>query len=708
MIFFDNGSVRYRYHADIRLIANNMKQLPNHVHPDHKNFIRHYFSHYPDRRMLRLTQNRFLRAKHNDLWQLTKVLEVDASLVKLYFTAMKHSDWVYRGSFNLYEIFEKCEVKNINSVSVKPKCKQNAKLTKADKNPTVVSRRNVARKSTNKLPAASTSREITEMSVVNGRGTEMESERNAEVNERNNGRFLCSLPKNLPGPKPFVIHNCNRSCVNWTAYHYYRTSQMNVLAIPLHFGFKRRSVTRFTGHRRCKRVVYKTPCGRVIRNMEKMYHYLVATESQMTIDYFDFNRRVNPLASYKPSDVRTFVSDISAGKEFKPISCVNDISDQEPPPIEYVTTRQTTSGVNLNVDNNFLCGCDCTDNCVDKSKCACWKMTIVEGQRYLPNGRKSPIVGYEYRRLFDSVFTGIYECNSTCSCSSSCVNRVVQNPITQKLQLFRTKMKGWGVRCLNDISRGSFVCNYVGNLLTEADAYEECKNDGDEYLAELDYIETVEKYKENYENDVVPDSPIIECDRRTAGDDERSVVTPNLLANSFRDALKGKNPSLASRSTAFVNTFFRFYADNNFLTISSIALHLGKRRNLLTDTTTIHRKSARSKSKLDACHVQNDDDASSKSLRKYFGNNETAYIMDSKTSGNIGRYFNHSCCPNIFVQNVFVETHDPRFPCISFFALNNIRAGTELTWDYSYIIGSVPGKILECHCNSVNCKGRLL
>lgn len=97
-----------------------------------------------------------------------------------------------------------------------------------------------------------------------------------------------------------------------------------------------------------------------------------------------------------------------------------------------------------------------------------------------------------------------------------------------------------------------------------------------------------------------------------------------------------------------------------------------------------------------------------KPLREYFGENENVYIMDAKTSGNIGRYINHSCNPNIFVQNVFVDTHDLRFPWVSFFALHYIEAGTELTWDYSYEIGSVPGKVMKCHCESNFCRGRLL
>ena len=28
----------------------------------------------------------------------------------------------------------------------------------------------------------------------------------------------------------------------------------------------------------------------------------------------------------------------------------------------------------------------------------------------------------------------------------------------------------------------------------------------------------------------------------------------------------------------------------------------------------------------------------------------------------------------------------------------HIRAGTELTWDYNYTVGSVPGKALHCYC----------
>ena len=82
--------------------------------------------------------------------------------------------------------------------------------------------------------------------------------------------------------------------------------------------------------------------------------------------------------------------------------------------------------------------------------------------------------------------------------------------------------------------------------------------------------------------------------------------------------------------------------------------------------------------------------------------------MDAKFVGNIGRYFNHSCQPNIFTHTVFLDTHDLRFPWVAFFAKKRIKANTELTWDYNYEIGSVPNKVLQCLCGTPKCRGRLL
>merc|ERR1719186_954004 len=100
-----------------------------------------------------------------------------------------------------------------------------------------------------------------------------------------------------------------------------------------------------------------------------------------------------------------------------------------------------------------------------------------------------------------------------------------------------------------------------------------------------------------------------------------------------------------------------------------------------------------------------------RSVRKCFarleGRKEKAYVMDAKLIGNIGRYMNHSCDPNVFVQNAFVDTHDLRFPWVAFFAFTFIKAGDELCWNYNYELLE-DAKPLMCNCGSSICKGRLL
>ena len=57
----------------------------------------------------------------------------------------------------------------------------------------------------------------------------------------------------------------------------------------------------------------------------------------------------------------------------------------------------------------------------------------------------------------------VYECNTQCLCDPrTCSNRVVQHGIQVRLQVFMTRDRGWGVRCLDDIPGGTFVCSYSG------------------------------------------------------------------------------------------------------------------------------------------------------------------------------------------------------------------------------------------------------
>jgi histone-lysine N-methyltransferase SETDB1 len=85
-----------------------------------------------------------------------------------------------------------------------------------------------------------------------------------------------------------------------------------------------------------------------------------------------------------------------------------------------------------------------------------------------------------------------------------------------------------------------------------------------------------------------------------------------------------------------------------------------------------------------------------------------SYVVDAFKRGNIGRFFNHSCEANVSVQNVFLDTHDPRFYAIALFSNRTIKAFEELRWDYGYQAGLIEGRVLYCKCGSKKCRGRLL
>ncbi|KJH51003.1 hypothetical protein DICVIV_02861 [Dictyocaulus viviparus] len=136
----------------------------------------------------------------------------------------------------------------------------------------------------------------------------------------------------------------------------------------------------------------------------------------------------------------------------------------------------------------------------------------------------------------------------------------------------------------------------------------------------------------------------------------------------------------------------------------------------------------------------------------YFGENNTLFVVDAKKKGNVGRFLNHSCDPNVQVQHVFVDTHDLRLPWSSFFAIRNIKAESlpqrgqggrlerqtgsnklynecsflwifillelcihikELCWNYGYSPDALDPdrprhRQLFCKCGAVTCRGRLL
>ncbi|KAJ1699831.1 hypothetical protein LUZ63_008343 [Rhynchospora breviuscula] len=88
------------------------------------------------------------------------------------------------------------------------------------------------------------------------------------------------------------------------------------------------------------------------------------------------------------------------------------------------------------------------------------------------------------------------------------------------------------------------------------------------------------------------------------------------------------------------------------------------------------------------------------------------FTIDAAEMGNVARFINHSCSPNLYAQYVLFDHDDRCMPHIMLFADDNIPPLQELTYDYNYTIGQVRDlqgneKIKECYCGSSKCKGRL-
>ncbi|GFO24565.1 histone-lysine N-methyltransferase [Plakobranchus ocellatus] len=66
----------------------------------------------------------------------------------------------------------------------------------------------------------------------------------------------------------------------------------------------------------------------------------------------------------------------------------------------------------------------------------------------------------------------LYECNpATCPAGDKCNNQRFQKRLYVEMEPFKCENRGWGLRCLQDIKKGQFVVEYVGDLIDE----EECK-----------------------------------------------------------------------------------------------------------------------------------------------------------------------------------------------------------------------------------------
>ena len=143
-------------------------------------------------------------------------------------------------------------------------------------------------------------------------------------------------------------------------------------------------------------VVYRSPCGRRLRNMDEVHRYLRLTGSHLGVDLFSFDSCVQCFKEFKPKVIRSAINgnptlrcfkqisvyylcsslDITKGKENVRVSSVNSIDCTDPEFVEVYTRWCLPTDFEINTELEFLVCCDCTDDCQDKTKCQCWQLTI--------------------------------------------------------------------------------------------------------------------------------------------------------------------------------------------------------------------------------------------------------------------------------------------------------------------------------------------
>ncbi|XP_057872607.1 histone-lysine N-methyltransferase SUVR5 isoform X1 [Cryptomeria japonica] len=296
--------------------------------------------------------------------------------------------------------------------------------------------------------------------------------------------------------------------------------------------------------------------------------------------------------------------DLSFGKEATSIPCVIDEDLVDPSTYAlfkegndliikkymqnfcYITERLLDPSLGLDTKSSQL-GCTCTQpQCSPES---CDHVYLFDND----NDDAEDIYGQRMHGRFPYDSKGriileegylVYECNSMCSCYKECPNRVLQKGVQVKIEVYKTKQKGWAVRAVQTILRGTFICEYLGEVLNDQEANkrgERYDNEGCSYLYDID------------------------------------------------------------------------------------------------------------------AHIDASD----------LGDGVQPYVIDATKYGNVARFINHSCSPNLVNYQVLVESMDCQLAHIGLYASRDIAIGEELAYDYRYKL--LPGKGCPCHCGASNCRGRL-
>ncbi|KAI4811655.1 hypothetical protein KUCAC02_014534 [Chaenocephalus aceratus] len=543
LIFFDDGYASYVHLPDLHPVCRPLKRTWEDIEDAScRDFIEEYITAYPSRPMVLLKVGQIIKTEWEGTWWKSKVEEVEGSLVKILFLDDKRSEWIYRGSTRLEPMFN-LKMTTANTQEKKLAGQQRSRPNMGalrSKGPVVQYTSDGHVGTSVKTPQGSPS-QPPQISQQQQLPHNNKNHNNNNNNNNTNNRVLSPFSHNksnrffrLLSPlslfvlttnirwqrrapllysrdrrdpclqnhavsfcRPHESKNIEHPGYGWSHFqavlsetppsglfppcyspHDGRCPTSALLprlhgphllpgtllsarmseprqtcktrraprgrtpsSQPLRTDFRRMTDGAKLNRKMSFHVIYKAPCGLCLRNMGEIQHYL--SRHAVTLSSGDVLSR--PLRAHR----------------FRP-----------PPKVAYSKERIPEDGVYINTSADFLVGCECTDGCRDKSKCSCHQLTL-QATGCTPGAQINTHAGFLHKRLEEL-------------------------PPHRDL---RTQNKGWGIRCLDDVAKGSFVCIYAGKILTDDFADKEGLEMGDEYFANLDHIESVENFKEGYESE---------------------------------------------------------------------------------------------------------------------------------------------------------------------------------------------------------------
>ena len=416
LVLFDNGVALYVKPEHLFPIFDMFGQPLELLNLDHLMFLQNYCRIYPERKLVRLSQNDIVQVFFNNRWCTSKVMDVEGSLVTLLiksnvFNKKKLPQFLiygiklHRGSFCLFPMYEQFIGSLENSIKNSLELSPFEEYIKDKRDDTVQNSStkkyisyfassifpNIALKTKNykQKPNESTSQKSSNEKVIQGqlKHLNMENMMRDEI-------------------IPFLPHPCTNSCVAKWENKFTDVKGVNPLLIPVLHGWQRHigNISKNPTIMTKKFIRYITPCGRTLRSTSEIDHFLYLTNSKLTIDMFTTDNYIHTDREFEANAKNLKINDISEGQENVPISVVNCIDDKKPDDFIYSAKRIPLDEVPLNTDANLMEGCNCIDNCRDRAKCACWRKSFEA--TLFNSDQMNTSVGYRGRRLMEIVHTG--------------------------------------------------------------------------------------------------------------------------------------------------------------------------------------------------------------------------------------------------------------------------------------------------------------